>query len=103
MVAVGSCVGTRGQHQCLPGLFFTFSSSLVCVVCVLNICPRVCECMCDVYVGVDWKFVLETATSTVGSENPKSWSCNYCYRLPHSTPGFYMGAGCLSQIFMHVQ
>jgi hypothetical protein len=39
----------------------------------------------------------------VGSENPKSWSCNYCYRLPHSTPGFYMGAGCLSQIFMHVQ
>lgn len=48
-----------------------------------------------VYVGVDWKFVLGTATSTVGSGNTNSWSLAPVLQIACPTPGFYMDAGCL--------
>lgn len=44
-----------------------------------------------VYVGVDWKFVLETATSTVGSENPKSWSSALVLQIALFHPRFLHG------------
>lgn len=103
-------MGGGGEQLCgdqrSSGVFLNCSPFVfpcVCVVCVLNIYPCVYACMCDCYVGVDWKFVLGTAAPMVGSGSTNSWSLAPCYRVPVPPQVFTWMLGVGSQSFMHVQ